>query len=96
MNAVQVVKLLLAAGADLNLMDADGQRAGDVIVVPPKLEGVKLMLQELLSAATAERNLRVVTNVRTSRSNSPNEEEYGDGDGESPFKMKSSTEFKKE
>ena len=94
-NAVQVVKLLLAAGADLNLMDADGQRAGDVIVVPPKLEGVKLMLQELLSAATAERNLRVVTNVRTSRSNSPTEED-GYGDGESPFKMKSSTEFKKE
>ncbi|CDY14802.1 BnaC04g47990D [Brassica napus] len=52
-NAVQVVKLLLAAGADLNLMDADGQRAGDVIV-------------------------------------------DGYGDGESPFKMKSSTEFKKE
>ncbi|KAG2309467.1 hypothetical protein Bca52824_029215 [Brassica carinata] len=96
-NAVQVVKLLLAAGADLNLMDADGQRAGDVIVVPPKLEGVKLMLQELLSAATAERNLRVVTNVNVessrSRSHSPPTEEYDD---ESPFKMKSSTEFKKE
>ncbi|KAJ0259365.1 Zinc finger CCCH domain-containing protein 30 [Hirschfeldia incana] len=91
-NAVQVVKLLLGAGADLNLMDADGQRAGDVIVVPPKLEGVKLMLQELLSAATAERNLRVVTNVR-SRSHSPTEEEDGES---SPFKMKSSMEFKKE
>ncbi|KAH0930694.1 hypothetical protein HID58_016421 [Brassica napus] len=34
-NAVQVVKLLLAAGADLNLMDADGQRAGDCPFVHP-------------------------------------------------------------
>lgn len=55
-NAVQVVKLLLAAGADLNALDGDGQRAGDVIVVPPKLEGVKLMLQELLLSSSASRS----------------------------------------
>ncbi|CAH8387573.1 unnamed protein product [Eruca vesicaria subsp. sativa] len=47
-NAVQVVKLLLSAGADLDALDGVGQRAGDVIVVPHRLEGVKLMLQELL------------------------------------------------
>ncbi|KAG7574552.1 Ankyrin repeat-containing domain [Arabidopsis suecica] len=103
-NAIQVVKLLLAAGADLNLLDAEGQRAGDVIVVPPKLEGVKLMLQELLSAdgsSTAERNLRVVTNApnrSSSPSHSPTGENGGSGSGSplgSPFKLKS-TDFKKE
>ncbi|KAL0844746.1 hypothetical protein Bca101_017992 [Brassica carinata] len=54
-NAVQVVKLLLAAGADLNALDGDGRRAGDVIVVPPKLEAVKLMLQELLSSSASHK-----------------------------------------
>ncbi|KAJ0262490.1 Ankyrin repeat-containing domain-containing protein [Hirschfeldia incana] len=48
-NAVQVVKLLVGAGADLDALDGDGRRAGDVIVVPPKLQGVRMMLQELLS-----------------------------------------------
>lgn len=50
-NAVQVVKLLLAAGADL-----DHELVMDVIVVPPKLEGVKLMLHDLLSSPTEFKN----------------------------------------
>ncbi|CAN8317915.1 unnamed protein product [Cochlearia groenlandica] len=86
-NAIQVVKLLLAAGADLNLVDCDGSRAGDVIVVPPKLEGVKLMLQELLSAdgsSTAERNLRVVTTT-TSVSNRISDSPSPSPNGESPL-----------
>ncbi|KAF7836045.1 zinc finger CCCH domain-containing protein 30-like [Senna tora] len=48
-NAVDVVKLLLAAGANLNCMDASGNRPVDVIIVPPKLQGMKAILEELLS-----------------------------------------------
>ncbi|KAF2282303.1 hypothetical protein GH714_043969 [Hevea brasiliensis] len=70
-NAVDAVKLLLAAGADPNLVDANGHRPIDVIVVPPKLQGVKFTLEELLATdgSVIERNLRVST--PTSNSNSP-------------------------
>ncbi|WOH04360.1 hypothetical protein DCAR_0623769 [Daucus carota subsp. sativus] len=47
-NAVDIVKLLLAVGADPNIKDANDQRAVDVIVVPPKLLDVKASLEELL------------------------------------------------
>ncbi|XP_010554845.1 PREDICTED: zinc finger CCCH domain-containing protein 30-like [Tarenaya hassleriana] len=82
-NAGEVVKLLLAAGADPNLPDADGRRAVDVVMVPPKLEGMKLILQELLSAdgsMAADRNLRVVTGLPHSPDGSP---------PDSPLKFKS-------
>lgn len=71
LNAVDVVKLLLAAGADPNLVDANGHRPVDVIVVPPKFQDVRLTLEELLATdgAVVERNLRVSTT--TSNSNSP-------------------------
>lgn len=71
LNAVDVVKLLLAAGADPNLVDANGHRPVDVIVVPPKFQDVRLTLEELLAAdgSVVERNLRVSTT--TSNSNSP-------------------------
>lgn len=101
MNSVEVVKLLLAAGADPNLLDANGQRPGDVIVVPPKLEGIKLMLQELLSAdgsTTADRNLRVVTTSIPHLSSSPPHSpslENGGSPQDSPLKFKS-IEAKKE
>lgn len=70
-NALDVVKLLLAAGADPNLVDANGHRPVDVIVVPPKLSDVKLTLEELLSTdgCVVEPNLRVLT--ATSNSFSP-------------------------
>ncbi|GKV32622.1 hypothetical protein SLEP1_g41216 [Rubroshorea leprosula] len=70
-NAVDVVKLLLAAGADPNLRDTNGHRPVDVIVVPPKLQALKLTLEELLETESSirERNLRVLT--VTSISNSP-------------------------
>ncbi|KAJ4828017.1 hypothetical protein Tsubulata_042456, partial [Turnera subulata] len=70
-NAVDVVKLLLAAGADPNLLDANGRRPIDVIVVPPKLNNVKLNLEELLApeGSVGEGNLRVSTT--TLNSNSP-------------------------
>ncbi|KAK2653233.1 hypothetical protein Ddye_013089 [Dipteronia dyeriana] len=62
-NAVDVVKLLLAAGADPNLVDANGHHPIDVIVVPPKFQEFKLALEELLATegSVVERNLRVST-----------------------------------
>ena len=48
-NAVEAVKLLLLAGADPNCMDANGNRPVDVIIVPPKLQGMRAILEELLS-----------------------------------------------
>ncbi|KAE8684875.1 Zinc finger CCCH domain-containing protein 24 [Hibiscus syriacus] len=48
-NVIDVVKLLLAAGADVNMVDANGHLPSDVIVVPPKLGDVKLTLEELLA-----------------------------------------------
>ncbi|XP_044468305.1 zinc finger CCCH domain-containing protein 30-like [Mangifera indica] len=71
LNAVDVVKLLLAAGADPNLVDANGHRPVDIIVVPPKPQDVRLTLEELLATdgSMVQRNLRVST--ATSNSNSP-------------------------
>lgn len=57
-NAVDAIKLLLSAGADINSVDANGKRPVDVIVVPivvpHKLEGVKTILEELLSDSASE------------------------------------------
>ncbi|KAK7345066.1 hypothetical protein VNO77_15461 [Canavalia gladiata] len=62
-NAVDVVKLLLAAGADPNSVDGSSHRPVDVIVVSPKLESVKNSLEELLQTddSIAVCNLRVNT-----------------------------------
>ncbi|XP_042514502.1 zinc finger CCCH domain-containing protein 30-like [Macadamia integrifolia] len=73
-NGVDIVKLLLMAGADPNCVDANGRRPVDVIVVSPKLPNVKCELEELLSGNTSdgsvsERNLRVST--ATTNSTSP-------------------------
>ncbi|KAF8403819.1 hypothetical protein HHK36_011925 [Tetracentron sinense] len=70
-NAVDVVKLLLLAGADPNSTDAEDLHPVDVIVVSPKLPNVKVALEELLTdnGSMGERNLRVST--ATSNSNSP-------------------------
>lgn len=70
-NAVDAVKLLLAAGADPSLADANGHRPVDVIVVPPKLLSIKFTLEDLLSTdgSVSERNLRV--SVASSNSTSP-------------------------
>ncbi|KAJ6380961.1 hypothetical protein OIU77_029790 [Salix suchowensis] len=71
LNAADVVKLLLAAGADCNVADANGHRPIDVIAVLPKLQDVRLILEELLAAdgSHAEHNLRV--SIATMISNSP-------------------------
>jgi len=72
-NAVDVVKLLLAAGADCNLVDANGHRPIDVVIVPPKLQDARLILEEFLAADGSlvehEHNLRV--SIATANSNSP-------------------------
>ncbi|XP_059651842.1 zinc finger CCCH domain-containing protein 30-like [Cornus florida] len=73
-NSVDVVKLLLAAGADPNSVDANGHRPIDVIVVPPKIPGTKACLEELLmnnvsDEAVGKCNLRV--SIGSSNSNSP-------------------------
>ncbi|KAL5573010.1 hypothetical protein UlMin_022607 [Ulmus minor] len=70
-NAVDVVKLLLAAGADPNVVDGNGQFPVDVLVVPRKLQDVKLALEELLKTdcSAVERSLTVST--RPSNSSSP-------------------------
>lgn len=73
-NAVDVVKFLLSAGADPNIEDSNGQRPADVIVVPPKLHGARASLEELLlknssDGSVGECKLRV--SVTTSNGSSP-------------------------
>ncbi|KAK8546221.1 hypothetical protein V6N13_067445 [Hibiscus sabdariffa] len=53
-NVIDVVKLLLAAGADVNVVDVNGHFPVDVIVVPPKLRDVKLTLEELLATESSD------------------------------------------
>ncbi|XVF08870.1 hypothetical protein REPUB_Repub07fG0041400 [Reevesia pubescens] len=93
-NAIDVVKLLLAAGADANMVDASGHLPVDVIVVPPKLQAVKLSLEELLATESSvlERNLRVSTAVANSNSPplSPSQVNGSPSSGsDSPMKSKS-------
>lgn len=48
-NALDVVKLLLSAGADPNSIDGNGLRPVDVLVVHPKLQSMRVVFEELLS-----------------------------------------------
>ncbi|KAL8494033.1 hypothetical protein ACS0TY_025002 [Phlomoides rotata] len=73
-NAIDVVKLLLAAGADTDLMDANGRRPFDVIIVSPKFPAMKHSLQTMLTLGASfeeeeHRHLRV--SVDTSNQDSP-------------------------
>jgi len=60
-NAVDAVKLLISAGADINCVDTNGNRPVDVIVlpivVPHKLEVVKRCLEQLLSNSAANESV---------------------------------------
>jgi hypothetical protein len=53
-KVVDAVKLLLSAGADPNCLDVNGDRPGDVIVVPPNLQSMKVTLEELLSKSDSD------------------------------------------
>ncbi|CAK7330781.1 unnamed protein product [Dovyalis caffra] len=76
-NVIDVVKLLLSAGADPTCLDVNGDRPGDVIVVPPKLQSMKVALEGLLSktdsdsfVAEQDFNASPIRNLRVSISNS--------------------------
>ncbi|XP_050920428.1 zinc finger CCCH domain-containing protein 30 [Lathyrus oleraceus] len=47
-NIVDAVRLLITAGAHVSSVDADGNLPFDVIVVTPKLQRIKAVLEELL------------------------------------------------
>ncbi|CAI9781674.1 unnamed protein product [Fraxinus pennsylvanica] len=73
-NALDVVKLLVSAGADPNIENSDGERPVDVIVCHPKLLSARAALQELLmnicsGGLVDDCNLQV--SVSTSNASSP-------------------------
>ncbi|XP_022756781.1 zinc finger CCCH domain-containing protein 30-like [Durio zibethinus] len=73
LHAFDVVKLLLSAGADPNCTDAIGCRPADVIIVHPKLQSMRAVLEELLSGHVSddtfgEHNLRMSVDDSTSSS----------------------------
>ncbi|KAJ0510335.1 putative transcription factor C3H family [Helianthus annuus] len=73
-DAVEVVKLLLSVGADPNIEDANGHRPVDVIVVPPKLSGIRSSLEELLMNSSSDGSVgysKLTVSVNTSSSWSP-------------------------
>ncbi|PKI42501.1 zinc finger CCCH domain-containing protein 56-like [Punica granatum] len=70
-NAADVVKLLLLAGADVNAIDANGNRPFDVIVAHPDFPGLKLHLQKLLSNGDAIGQNDLQSSMAVSRSSSP-------------------------
>ncbi|WRX08724.1 zinc finger protein [Theobroma cacao] len=73
LHAIDVVKLLSSAGADPNCTDAIGHRPVDVVVVHPKLQSMRAVLEELLSGHVSddsfrEHNLRISIDNSTSSS----------------------------
>lgn len=73
LNAVDVVKMLLSAGADPNITDASGKRPADVMVVHPMLRSMRSNLEELLCGHISDgsarvHNLRVSTRISSSTS----------------------------
>ncbi|XP_057510385.1 zinc finger CCCH domain-containing protein 30-like [Actinidia eriantha] len=73
-NAVDVVKVLLSAGADRNSVNADGLRPVDMIVVPPKLSCIRASLEELLFNNVSDGSINghnLWVSVTSSSPNSP-------------------------
>ncbi|XP_047943482.1 zinc finger CCCH domain-containing protein 24-like isoform X3 [Salvia hispanica] len=74
-NAFDVVKLLLSAGADPNIEDANGQRAFDLIVVPRGNPSAKAALEDLLMNSYSDGYVgdsSVQVSVTASSASSPN------------------------
>ncbi|KAJ1400095.1 Protein RETICULATA-related [Sesbania bispinosa] len=70
-NAVDIVKLLLSPGADISCVDANGNLPLDVIVVPPKLQGMKTMLEEFLSYCVFDGSVNDCSHPVSANSSSP-------------------------
>ncbi|XP_022982864.1 zinc finger CCCH domain-containing protein 30-like [Cucurbita maxima] len=72
-DAVDIVKLLLAAGADPNMVDGNGHRPVDVVVAPLRHAELKSTLTELLktNGFSGDGNLDVLTGARNSLSPRP-------------------------
>ncbi|KAL3632456.1 hypothetical protein CASFOL_025440 [Castilleja foliolosa] len=70
-HAVDVAKLLLTAGADPNLTDANGHRPIDVIFVPPNSPSIKYTLQMLLASDNNNNNNNNSNSGSNSNSDSP-------------------------
>ncbi|XP_047315743.1 zinc finger CCCH domain-containing protein 30-like [Impatiens glandulifera] len=67
-NAIDVVKLLISAGADPNITDASGLRPVDVIIVSPKLSGLRTAMVELLSGNLSDSSLSLSSSSSSPRS----------------------------
>lgn len=73
-NAVDIIKLLLSAGADPNIEDVNGIRPVDLIVVPPNLPGTRASLEELLMTSSSDGSvggLGLRVSVTSSSNSSP-------------------------
>ena len=73
LHAIDVVNILLSAGADPNCSDSIGHQPADVVVVHPKLQSMRAVLDELLSGHVSddpfgEQNLRISIDSYTSSS----------------------------
>ncbi|XVE76716.1 hypothetical protein DITRI_Ditri13aG0003900 [Diplodiscus trichospermus] len=73
LHAIDVVNLLLSAGADPNCCDAIGRRPADVLVIHPKLQSMRTVLEKLLSGHVSddpfgEQNLLISIDNSTSSS----------------------------
>ncbi|PPR88055.1 hypothetical protein GOBAR_AA32633 [Gossypium barbadense] len=71
LHAIDVANLLLSAGADTNSSDANGCRPADVVVVHPKLQSMRAVMEELLSGHVSDdsfgkQNLRISIDNSTS------------------------------
>ncbi|XVE92702.1 hypothetical protein REPUB_Repub01dG0122400 [Reevesia pubescens] len=97
---IDFIKLILSSsdahvnlGADANMVDANRHLPVDVIVVPPRLQAVKLTLEELLATESSvlEWNLRVSTVIANSNSPPSLSRENGSpsSGSDSPMKSKS-------
>ncbi|GLU00276.1 hypothetical protein SLE2022_176540 [Rubroshorea leprosula] len=74
LNVVDVVLLLLSAGADPNVTDASGRRPADVLVLHPKLKSRRSTLEGLLCGNTSDGSVRehnLQMSVSVSSSSSP-------------------------